>query len=172
MSAPHLSAAFLQEAQRPLNVGLGQMAIAGSDESLVIYGLGSCIGLVLWSRLKQVGSLSHIVMPNSRGVSFQPANPAKYVDWAVPEAIEALARLGVRREELVAKLAGGAHTLGGALGTGIGSQNAQATLALLREQRVRVLAQHIGGTVGRTIRFGPDTGRVEVRTVGGDWEEL
>lgn len=159
--------------RKPLiNVGLGQFIVSGDDAELVIYGLGSCIGLSLWSPNKRIGLLSHIVLPNSKGTSLNEHNPAKYADHAIPLAIDSLLNIGVRRTEIVAKMVGGAHTLGGALGQNIGIQNAEVTLAALQEQRIRVIAKSIGGTVGKTIRFSPYTGVVEVSSVNGTKEVL
>ncbi|MGI6081445.1 MAG: chemotaxis protein CheD [Limnochordia bacterium] len=152
-------------------VGLGQLAVAGPGGELVTYGLGSCIGLVLWSASKRIGALGHIVMPDSRGKPVDPKNPAKYADWAVPELLKALRLRGVRKEELTAKLAGGARTLG-TLSSDIGRQNTAATLAVLEEQKIDVVARSVGGSVGRTIRFYPETGQVELRFVGGQRSTL
>lgn len=151
---------------KSMAVGLGQLTVAGTGSELVTYGLGSCIGLVLWSSRKRVGALCHVVMPASRGKAFDTTNPAKYADWAVPEVLKALRMRGVRQGELVAKLAGGARTLG-TLSSDIGQQNTQATLVLLEEQGIEVVAKSVGGSVGRTIRFYPETGLVDVRLVGG-----
>lgn len=165
--------ATVMAARRPtINVGLGLLAVGGPDEELVIYGLGSCIGLALWSQSKRIGVLCHIVMSNSRGTPVNPANPAKFADWAVPQALEAMMSRGVRRSELVAKLAGGAHTLNGAFSNSIGTQNTEVTLAALDALRIPVLGRSVGGTVGRTMRFYTGTGKVDVRHVNGITEEL
>lgn len=155
-----------------INVGLGQLVMAGDDQELVIYGLGSCIGLSLWSPSKKIGVLCHIVMPDSKGTALNEQNPAKYADHAIPLSIETLLKNGVRRSDMQAKMVGGAHTLGGMLGNNIGAKNAEVTIAALQEQRIHVLAKSIGGTVGKTIRFHPCNGKVEVRSVSGNQEVL
>ncbi|NLN18536.1 MAG: chemotaxis protein CheD [Firmicutes bacterium] len=157
--------------QKSTTVGLGQLAVASAGGELVTYGLGSCIGLVLWSASKRIGALGHIVMPDSRGKPVDPKNPAKYADWAVLEMLKALRSRGVRKQELVAKLAGGARTLD-TLSSDIGQQNTLSTLAVLKEQEIEVVARSVGGSVGRTIRFYPETGLVELRFVGGQRSTL
>lgn len=158
--------------KRPINVGMAQLGCGGGSDEFVIYGLGSCIGLVLWSPARKCGSLAHIVLPASRGMAYNPATPAKYADWAVPRSIDMLLARGARREDMVARLVGGAHPLAAALTSEVGRQNSEVTLTLLRVQGIRVAKTSLGGVNGRTIRFAPGTGVLEVKQVNGNWERL
>ena len=154
-------------ATRVRPVGLGQAALGGEGDELVAYGLGSCVGLVLWSPERRIGWLGHVVLPASGGEPPDPARPARYADWAVAGALAVLAALGIGRAGLVAKLVGGAHVLETAVGEEIGAQNLAALRAELDRAGVRIAACDVGGRVGRTIRFRPAAGEVEVWTPGG-----
>ena len=158
--------------KRELNVSLGQLGFGGPDRDLAIYGLGSCIGLVLWSPSKQVGVLCHIVQPSSKGAPLNPASPAKFADWAIPRAIKGLKARGASQDELIAKMAGGAHPLAAALGASAGTQNAKIISEVLEEKGIPVVAKSIGGSIGRTIVFRNDTGTLEVKMADGTIEEL
>lgn len=148
-------------------VGLGEAVVGGVGAELVVYGLGSCIGLAIWSGRLRVGILCHIVLPSSSGMPVDPSIPAKYADSGVAWAVDALVVKGARREELVAKLAGGAKVLAFPLATDIGRQNTVATLAALDALGVQVQGSMTGGTIGRTLWFCPETGIVEVRPLNG-----
>lgn len=115
----------------------------------------------------RLGTLCHIVLPDSGGTLAVANEPAKYADWAVAWAVRTLAWHGCRPVELQAKLVGGAHVLALPEGGRIGIQNERATLGLLRGQGIPVVASATGGTTGRTVRFYPATGALIVRPVGG-----
>lgn len=145
-------------------VGLGQAALGTAGDELVAYGLGSCIGLALWCPRLAAGVLCHVVLPDSGGTPPDPSQPARYADWAVSWAVAALRVLGARPEELVAKWAGGASVL--PLPTDVGRQNAEAVARALATAGVRPGGHDVGGTVGRTVRFWPASGVLEVRPLG------
>lgn len=151
----------------PVVVGLGQMAIGGPESELIIYGLGSCVGLALWDSRSRQGALAHIVLADAGGTPTDPAAPAKYANWAVRALVQALARGGARPDGLVAKLVGGAQVLAMPLAADVGRKNVAATLAALAALGIPVRGQETGGTVGRTIAFFPGTGAVAVRPVRG-----
>lgn len=170
MSGQTAQAVQIAPSGAPAVANLGEAVIGGPGSELVALGLGSCIGLALWSPRQRWGVLCHIVLPDSEGAPADPATPAKYADQAVAWAVDALTARGARREELVAKVAGGARVLALPIATEIGQRNAVATLAALRDQGIPVAGTRTGGGVGRTVRFYPETGRFEIRPVGGAGE--
>jgi chemotaxis protein CheD len=139
-----------------------------STDVLVSLGLGSCIGLALLDDAAHVAGLSHIVLPESgaRGAG----QPAKFADTAVPALMDAVVKLGGNRARLKAVLCGGAHMFSSPNGTSsllqIGDRNATRTLAELKERRIPVRAQDVGGSSGRSIEVRVATGEVLVRSVG------
>lgn len=149
-----------------MTVGLGQAAVGGEGDELVAFGLGSCIGLAVWSPRLRLGAFCHVVLPRAPGADPDPDQPARYADQAVVWALEALARLGARPRELVAKLAGGARVLAAPLLPDIGAANAEAVADALRAAGIPVVAADVGGNHGRTARFLPGTGALEVRAAG------
>ncbi|MCR4427278.1 MAG: chemotaxis protein CheD [Firmicutes bacterium] len=159
-------------------VGIGEIKVsARHDVTLVAYGLGSCIGVVVWDPDRRVGGLAHVVLPDSSiglgrdGVS----QPERFADTGIPLLLQAVERLGALRQSLRAKIAGGAKmfvtpTASDVLD--IGGRNAKAVKEALAEAQVPLVAEDIGGTVGRTMRFIPGQGRVFVRTLGMKEREL
>ena len=50
-----------------LAVGVGDMKVsAKQEETLVTYGLGSCIGVTIWDPVSRVGGLLHFMLPESQ----------------------------------------------------------------------------------------------------------
>ena len=142
--------------------GMGQIVFVANDATATTV-LGSCVGVAIYDPAEMLGALAHIVLPRAEG---RPGSPGKYVDTAIPWMIEALKQRGAVPRRLVAKLTGGAKmftTQGPFL---IGEQNAEATRCLLKQFRIPLVAEHVGGAQGRRATFVADTGQLSVEVVG------
>lgn len=157
-------------------VGLGELKVGESHrQTLVCYGLGSCIGLAVYDWTTSLGALVHVVLPESRLGRGQEALPGKFADTAVPAIVGELVKAGAVRQRLVARMAGGARMLN-VLGAGskldIGARNAEAVRAALQKEGVPLTADDTGGTYGRTLQLFVASGRLLVSTVGRGEREL
>src|SRR5579859_2291624 len=159
-------------AETPTMVGLGEVRVvkSGPDpvQTLVAYGLGSCVAICLFDAASQVAGMAHVVLP---GADPSGAANAKYARSALPAMISKMQLHGAGDpRRYVARLAGGAQilTLGG---TGtlprIGEQNAIAVQESLKTLGILVKGTDLGGSKGRSVWFNPgEGGQVRVRTVG------
>ena len=111
--------------------------------------LGSCVGIAVWDERSGCGGLAHTVLPDAHG---KVASPGKFVNTAVLELKNRLLENGASPYSLRAKLAGGAIMFGKDTET-VGKRNCEAALHHLEEQKIRVVAKHLGGYQGRIIRF-------------------
>lgn len=143
-------------------VGMGDVALAAAPCWLTTI-LGSCIAVALYSPQFRLGILSHVVLPHSTGPT---AYPAKFADTAVPHMLAMLQAHGVRPEGLLAKIAGGACMFGNCKSMQIGEANVQAAAEALAAAKIRVVAQDVGGTIGRRIGFDLSTGSITVECLG------
>lgn len=150
-------------------IGLGDLkATRDGDETLVCYGLGSCIGVVLTDPVGRVSGMAHVVLPDSSMARVRDV-PGKYADTAVPALVTEMLQCGANRNRLRARLAGGARmfSIGGAVPRlDVGSRNVEAVVQALDHLRIPVLAADTGGSHGRTVTLQVSTGRVTVSTVG------
>jgi chemotaxis protein CheD len=121
------------------------------------------VGLVLFEPRLRVGAIAHIVLPNSDGRA--PAT-GKFVDTAVEAMVDGLQQLGAAPTRLVAKLAGGANMFDSKGPFQIGRQNIDAAYQQLAARRIRLLAEHVGGTRGRKATFDCRTGEFLVEVLG------
>lgn len=136
-----------------LGIGLGKYAVGKNvGEDWVIYGLGSCIGLILCDRTADVVAIAHIVLPSSP--SRDPAEPARYADTAVPHLLEEMKNLGALASRVAAQIAGGARMLqiSGIAGD-IGARNIEAVREELDRRKIPLIGECVGGTSGRTLRW-------------------
>jgi len=148
-------------------VGMADLKVAKSPDVLTTLGLGSCVGVTLYDKTKKIGGMAHCMLPSYKG--YEGQNIAKFADSAIIELINQLSRLGVTRGALVAKIAGGAHMFGRSQNNDmlkIGERNAAASLAILKQLSIPVVANDTGGTHGRTIELHMDSGALKIRTVG------
>lgn len=145
-------------------IGIGEYKV-GSFPMMSI-GLGSCVGLILYDADKHIGAMVHIMLPDSSG---RKDRPGKYADTSLPLLLQELAALGSRKKSLIAKIAGGASMFqyfGNNLN--IGERNVERIKALLVEQQIRLVAEDVGGKVGRSVTFLPGNGgKVSVRRADG-----
>ena len=152
-----------------LLVGIGEYQVGQATGSIVTRGLGSCVGITLWDRQLRIGGLAHIMLPNSREFSSY-SNSNKFADLALPALYNDIkARSGMRRPDLVAKLAGGARMFAFTSdrpGFDIGQRNVEMVRHVLARMSIPVSAIDVGGSWGRTMILDLASGDVRIRTVG------
>ncbi len=173
----------LQEPQDTVNIGVAEYYVTHNPHTLASYGLGSCVGVVLYDEKRRIGGMAHIMLPDSTAIS-KKGNPGKFADTAIKAMVEEMEKLGSRRSDIKAKIAGGAcmFTIPGAtnprnvpgpcLGMQIGERNVEAAKAALREHRIRLVAEDTGGNYGRTMRFDISSGRVTISSIKHGRKEL
>ncbi len=145
-------------------VGIGELFATTSPTKLQALGLGSCVGVALYDPVTKVGGLAHVMMPDSNGNSNELRG--KYADTAVANLLNDMKLLAARKENIVAKLVGGASMFSLSHDVfRIGEKNVIAAKKSLNDLGIRILAEDVGGGVGRTMLLHTDTGEVEVRYV-------
>ena len=155
------SCTAMQPAQKH-NVGMGQIAV-DKKPALLSSVLGSCVGLALYHPRLKTGALAHIVLPTASG---RGALPGKFADTALPHMLAELSKIGVPREGLIAKIAGGACMFGVSGPLQIGDNNVEAVKSLLAKENIRIVAQDVGGQKGRRVTLDCSTGELLVEIAG------
>lgn len=160
--------------QQLVTVGLGEIRTGtASDTVLMALGLGSCVAVTFLDPAERIGGMAHVVLPeplDANGVT-----STKFATVAVPALLDQVLALGARRGRLICKIAGGAHVLNhGPRGNNarIGERNEAAVLAALKSLGIRPSGSDCGGTTGRSLRLVVQDGRIAVKRLGGDWQEL
>ncbi len=155
-------------------VNMGQMSVLSGSGVLTTVGLGSCVGVSLYDSIAKVGGLAHVFLAKSRNVSDQENTPGKYADTAIPALIELTIQAGGKRQNLVAKVAGGAHLFSGTISENfsIGAKNIDAVIEQLNKLNIPIVGKDVGGKKGRKMRFFIDSGKVMVTTIGQEPKEI
>lgn len=150
-----------------ITVGIADMKLAKGSGILITYALGSCIGLCFHDQRLNLGALLHIMLPLNMEAGRK--NPLKYADTGIRETLRQMESKGASRARITAKIAGGAKMfeVSGSNGLGnIGQRNIESVKATLRRENIRLLAEHTGGTVARTLLFDVVTGQGCIRSYG------
>ena len=150
-----------------ITVGIADMKLArGAGGILITYALGSCIGLCFHDPRLQLGALLHVMLPLNMEAGRK--NPLKYADTGIRETLRQMEAKGASRSRITVKIAGGAKMFdvkGGNLGN-IGQRNVESVHTVLKQEGIRLLAEDVGGSVARTLLFGPVSGQGCIKSYG------
>lgn len=155
-------------------VGMGEMKLARSPNTLAVYGIGSCIIVTLHDTGSEIGGIVHIMLPDSTGLDRKVINPIKFADLAVAELYQAMKEEGILNSKLVAKIIGGSEMFPPTedFENNIGRDNAIAAKIALKKLHLPVIAEDTGGRRGRSIEFDPQTGIVRLTVLGEEVREI
>jgi len=152
-------------------VGIGMMCVAPSPARIVCLGLGSCVAIALWDTSTKIGGVAHVMLPDERSAPKRIiANPAgKFGTTAVKALTEEMKKEGANIYTTVAKIAGGANMFKdiGVEMRDIGMKNVEAVRNSLKEGHFKVVAEDIGGELGRTVDLDTETGKLHIKTIHG-----
>jgi len=149
-------------------VGISDMKVSNnSDDVLITYSLGSCIGVTIWDPEVRTGGLLHYLLPDSNlNKEKAKKNPFIFSDSGVPLLFREAYKFGARKKRMIVKVAGGAHVLDNNDFFDIGKRNVLALRKIFWRNNVIVAGSDIGGTISRTIFFNIKTGVTLVKMPG------
>lgn len=162
--------------EETVNVGVAEFYVTHNPHVLASYGLGSCVGVAIYDEKRKIGGMAHIMLPDSKAIS-KPGGAGRYADTAIRVMVEEMEKLGSKRRDMRAKMAGGAcmftipgatnprNVPGPALGMQIGERNIEAAKRALRELKIPLVAEDTGGAYGRTMRFSISDGKVTISSI-------
>ena len=109
--------------------------------------------------------MNHFLLPGGEG---HDSGNMRYGTNAMELLINGLLKQGADRAGLEAKMFGGARMIGNL--RNIGASNIEFARKFLADEGIPCLAESVGGTSARRIRFWPTTGVVRQLLVTGDLE--
>jgi len=139
-------------------------ALFAHDEPyLVDTILGSCVAVCLYDSQKKIGGINHFMLPfwNGNGL----ASP-KYGNIAIQKLIDKMIELGATHSNIQAKIFGGGEVVETKTNLfRIGERNIEMAISSLKEHKIRITGQSVGGKNGRKIRFNTETGVVLMKII-------
>ena len=145
-------------------VQVGDMKGGVKDDEIVTHALGSCLGLMIYDPVAQVGGMLHAMLPLSKiNPEKAAANPYMFVDKGVPILFKEVYGLGGKKERLIVKAAGCGSPMGKNQMFKIGERNYTVLKKMLWKNGVLLKAEEVGGSISRTVNFDISTGRITIK---------
>ncbi len=128
------------------------------SEHVVDTILGSCVSICLYDTKLKIGGINHYMLPYWNGEGL--ASP-KYGNIANEKLVERLLKLGSSKQNLIAKIFGGANQINSAIN--IGERNILIAKQQMNAMGIKIVAENTGGHVGRKLRYNTHTGEVQMK---------
>lgn len=133
-------------------VDTGSVVLAHANDTLAIYGLGSCIALVIYDETIHVACMLHVLLPSAPEHSL--GLDTKYADSGIKKMLNYLKFAGAKKINLKAKMVGGMHSFYKSISfSDIGLRNARQCKFLLAKYNILLVSEDIGGSMGRSVVF-------------------
>ena len=147
-------------------VDIADYAVSKStDDVLVTYSLGSCIGLTLYDPKAQVGGMIHCMLPlSSKSPDKAREKPPMFVDTGVSLLLQTLFNMGAERSRIVAKHAGGSVMLDEDGVFKIGERNILVCRKILWKNNIKIAAEDTAGKEPRTMFLHMDDGKTMIKS--------
>jgi chemotaxis protein CheD len=146
---------------------IGEARVAGAESLIFTIGLGSCVAIVLYDEVQQIGGLAHAMLPSpSNGRRNSP--PSRFASSAVPELLRLMLAAGAEAARVRARLAGGASMFDVLLsdsGRKLGLRNVHAAREALDAHGIPLVGEDTGGAHGRSVFLRNTDGRLIVTSV-------
>lgn len=159
--------------QATISVLIGEIKFARSPDILHTLGLGSCVALCLYDRVKKIGGMAHIMSPSSRERTNRDINADRFADKAVEHILEKMISLGCSKRNMTAIMVGGAKMFRMVSEDfNIGKKNVESVKSELEKNGIRIVAEDTGKDYGRSVWFDTRDGTVVVSSGGNPTIEL
>lgn len=164
----------MKNEQNPVSIGIGEIGVVKEHGVLTIYGLGSCIGLILYDEKNKTAGIAHILLPGPRlpqDVTYEL--PAKYGDEAIKTLLKIIGKENSKDFlSLKAGIVGGATIFTATEDgpTAIGKRNIEEIKRQLDQLKIKIAWNESGGNLGRSVSFSLPNAELKVRTLFEGWK--
>ena len=125
--------------------------------------LGSCVAVCLYDPVTKLGCINHYMLPFWNGTGL--ASP-KYGNIAIQKLLDKMIEFGSETSNIQAKIFGGGEVVNTKNNIfKIGERNIEIAVKILKENKIKIAGQSVGGNQGRKIRFNTETGVVLMKLI-------
>ncbi len=145
-----------------LIVGVGDMIVSNkTDDRIITYALGSCIGITIYDPIAKVGGMLHAMLPdssiNKRG---KELIVYKYINTGIPALFKEAYNLGAKKNRIKLKMAGGSQILDESNFFNIGKRNYAAARKMLWKNNMMIENEYCDKSESITLMLDIETGEV------------
>lgn len=130
--------------------------------------LGSCISVCIRDVKNSIGGMNHFMLPmdsNQAESKKLLSASARYGNWAMEFLINEILKAGGRKEYFEIKVFGGGQVLADMEFMDIGQRNINFVLSYLRDEKLTIKSQDVGGVYPRKLQYFTDTGVVRLKKI-------
>ena len=145
-------------------VGIADYEVTSSEDELVTYGLGSCVGVTLFDKRATVAGLIHIKRPSIDDQN--NSQRATFADSGIKLLCQKMNEKGAAQRRLEAKIVGGFTTWEFTFsdsGGSIGDRNVEQATETLAELGIPIIAKDVGGDSSRSLFFDGGSGALTIK---------
>ena len=159
------------------HVSIGQLITSTTPDDMIgIYGLGSCVAVIMYDPKAMVGGMLHALLPTQIKIESPVTSlPTKFVDQGIAKLLNDIYDLGAKKSNLRVFLCGGAKVIRATTyndSLNIGQRNVDMARYVLKQNRLRIRSEAVGGETGRTIKFYMKDGHITIKTLGKELQTL
>ncbi len=127
--------------------------------------LGSCISACILDPIAKVGGMNHFMLPAPKrdGRHDSWGESARYGSYAMEMLINAIMKLGGKKDRLELKIFGGAKLFESS--NNVGENNTKWAVEFIRTEGLTLLKQDTGDLYPRKIYYFTETGRVLMKKI-------
>lgn len=140
------------------NILAGELYVTENDE-LISTVLGSCVAACIRDPFTRVGGMNHFMLPSDPSGNNETS--MRFGFWALERLINEVLKRGGRRERLEVKIFGGGRMMPGV--RDVGKNNVDFVRNYLAAERIGVVAEDVGDTFARKLRYHPFSGKALVK---------
>jgi chemotaxis protein CheD len=133
---------------------------ATRENEMITTVLGSCVSACIYDEKNKVGGMNHFMLPGDQNGGSDDT-PARYGIYAMESLINAILKMGCRKEHLKAKLFGGGQIIANM--TDVGKKNIHFARTFLHSEGIPLESHDLGLAFPRKVNFYPLSGRVRVK---------
>ncbi len=125
----------------------GEFAIVDDRHGIALQTLlGSCVAVMFYDTESRIKGINHFLLPqsNSQDESY------RFGLYSIEEMLNAMYKLGAKKENLLAKIAGGAKVLEGEL-SDVGMKNVDFAREFCKVEKIKVISESVLGKNGRIV---------------------
>jgi chemotaxis protein CheD len=129
----------------------GEFAISLQEDNIAFKTLlGSCVAIMFYDHITGIKSMNHFLLPHTNNSN----NDMKYGLFSVEAMLNEMFKLGVKKENLKAKIAGGADIIKIEKSfNSIGFRNVEFARDFCKSENIDIVSEHTRGNHGRLVLF-------------------
>lgn len=137
------------------------------DDMVIVTVLGSCISACIRDTKLGIGGMNHFMLPVSASADKDSpiSESMRYGSYAMEVLINQLIRNGARRDNLEAKIFGGANVIKSFTSSNVGERNAKFVKEFLDNEGIKVVGEDLLDVYPRKVYYFPKTGKVLMKKI-------